>query len=47
MVRRGSELYKLMAEKFRGPKALIEIAVKISKFAIFILKEIVSVIAKL
>ena len=36
-----------MAEKFRGPKGFIEIAVKISKFAIFILKEIVSVIAKL
>jgi hypothetical protein len=47
MVRRGSELYKLMAEKFRAPKALIEIAVKISKFAILILKETADVIAKL
>ena len=47
MVRRGSELYKLMAEKFREPKALIETAVKISKFAILILKETASVIAKL
>lgn len=47
MVRRGSELYKLMAEKFRGPKGFIEIAVKISKFAILILKEIADVIAKL
>lgn len=36
-----------MVEKFREPKALIETAVKISKFAILILKETVSVVAKL
>ncbi len=36
-----------MAEKFRGPKGFIEIAVKISKFAILILKETAGVIAKL
>ncbi len=47
MVRRGSKLYKLTAEKFREPKGFIETAVKISKFAILILKEIASVIVKL
>ncbi|WP_298020411.1 hypothetical protein [uncultured Campylobacter sp.] len=47
MVRRGSELYKLTVEKFREPKGFIETAVKISKFAILILKEIANIIAKL
>jgi len=47
VTRRGSKLYKLTVEKFREPKGFIETAVKISKFAILILKEIASVITKL
>jgi len=47
VTRRGSKLYKLTVEKFREPKGFIETAVKISKFAILILKEIANVIAKL